>query len=113
MVAQNVLLLCPYPGLQHYLVFRVYLRGSLHLLPWKLPPTSMEVNQVNQLPWKLPPTFMEFNFLPFTSMEVAMEVYSFSSFIYFRESFHLLASIFHGSFDQFPWKLEIGPLLRK
>ena len=37
--------------------------------PWKLlPPTSTEVNE---LPWKLPPTSMEVHLLRFTSMEEA------------------------------------------
>ena len=72
------------------------------MLPWKcsswtpIPPTSTEVNQ---FPWKLPPTFMEVNLVPSTSMEAAMEVATFSSLIYFHESFHRL-----------PWKMEVGQL---
>ena len=50
----------------HTIVLLVYLHGSFHLLIvlWKLPPTSMEVNQ---LPYKHPSTSME---AKFTSMEV-------------------------------------------
>ena len=93
---------------------------TVNQLPWKLPPTSMEVaisvgvnmlpwkcsswtpipptsTEVNQFPWKLPPTFMEVDLVPSTSMEAAMEVATFSSLIYFHESFHRL-----------PWKMEVG-----
>ena len=61
----------------------IYFHGSyFHQLPWRLlPPTSSESSQ---LAWKLP------NLLPFTSVDVAMTLASFNSFIYFRESFHLL-----------------------
>ena len=94
------------PGLPHYLFFgstsmevSIYFHGSFHQLPWNLilnfsgmkipwkliPPTTREVNQHI---WQLAPTSMEANLLSFASMEVA----SFSSFIYFHESFHLLTS---------------------
>ena len=107
-------------GLPHYCLY-----GSFHLRPWKLPPTSTEVNQlpwklpstssievmlfqwnfpwkllqptsteVNQLAWILPPISMGTNLLPFTPMEVAIEVAmegaSFSSFIYLHGSFFYL-----------------------
>ena len=60
-------------------------------LPRKLLPTSTELNL---LPWKLSPNSVEVKLLPFTSMEVAMEVASFSGVICLHESFHLL-----------PWRL--------
>ena len=60
-------------------------------LSWKRRPTSTEV--------KLPPTSIEVNLLQFTSMEVAMDVASFSTFIYVHEGFYLLTYLsanFHG-----------------
>ena len=59
---------CPDDTVFHAICFSVYSRGSFHLLPRELPPTSMEVTPS---PWKLP-TPMEAPNLhgsKFTSME--------------------------------------------
>lgn len=47
---------------------------------WQLIPPTF-TTEVNELTWKLPLTSIEGHLLPFTSIEVAMEVSSFSSFI--------------------------------
>ena len=94
--------------------FWVFFHGNFYALPWKkfsfhgsfhqflckrTPGTSAE-----EFPWKLPRFSMDVDLLQFTSMEVTIEVTSFSGFIYFDKIYHLLipasmqaSTNFHGS----------------
>ena len=70
-------------------------RGNFNVLPWNLPPSSMEAKL-------LPLTSMEIetedNILPPTSMEASVEIHRLSW------KFPCNQMDFLGSFHQFPWK---------
>ena len=59
----------------HGNLFHVKFSRKLHLMEAMKAPTSTDSGNFHLLPWKLPLTSMELKILPPTSMEISMEIY--------------------------------------